>query len=180
MAGVAGFGGRHCAPCRERDPAVLTHPDIAQTQLVVFLLETRRCGLPLSAVDRVLPIVEVEPLPGAPEVLAGVINYHGAVIPVVDLRARLGLARREPRLTDRLLLVRTRSRSLALVVDAVPGLAAVNAGAVRDRSTLDPSLRDVAGVAALDDGLMVIQDLEALLSDDEERALERALREVGE
>jgi purine-binding chemotaxis protein CheW len=51
-------------------------------KLVVSNLDDRRFAMPLSAVVRVERIVAITPLPKAPEIVLGVINMHGQVIPV--------------------------------------------------------------------------------------------------
>ena len=55
-------------------------------QLVVFVLNDQRYGLPLSAVDRIVRIVEVTLLPKAPDIVLGVVNVQGQVIPVIGHR----------------------------------------------------------------------------------------------
>jgi purine-binding chemotaxis protein CheW len=87
--------------------------------LVVFLLAEQRYALPLRMVERVLPMVAVSPLPQAPPMTLGVINLHGTVIPVVDLRRRFGFPQHEYGLAAHLLLARTTRRTLALPVDEV-------------------------------------------------------------
>src|SRR4051794_6524254 len=91
-------------------------------QLVVFALDGLRCALLLANVERVLPMVAIAPLVGAPDIALGAINVHGHVVAVVDIRARFGLAPREPEPTSQLLLVRTDRRSMAFPVDEVAGV----------------------------------------------------------
>jgi purine-binding chemotaxis protein CheW len=146
-------------------------------QIVVFLIDRRPYGFPLEAVEQVLPMVEVAPLPGAPEVLLGVIDYHSELLPVVDLRVRLRLPRPELETGSRLLVVRTTRRRLAVAADAVVGVREVLPEAVHDPAGVDPALRHVAGIATLEDGLVVIQDLETMLSADEEQVLHQLLPE---
>ena len=148
-------------------------------RLVVFRLEEQRYGLPLAAVERVLPMVAVAALPKAPAVALGVINVGGRVIVVVDLRHRLGLPRREYGLTGHLLVARTQRRTLILPVDAVLGVMAVTADAVTSPDHLLPGIGHVAGIVALSDGLLFIQDLDAVLSLDEQQQLSAALEEVA-
>jgi purine-binding chemotaxis protein CheW len=145
----------------------------------VFRLEEQRYGLPLAAVERVLPMVAVAALPKAPAVALGVINVGGRVIAVVDLRHRLGLPRREYGLTGHLLVARTHRRTLILPVDAVLGVMAVTADAVTSPDRLLPGIGHVAGIVALPDGLLFIHDLDAFLSLDEEQRLSAALEEVA-
>lgn len=144
-------------------------------QLVVFLLDERRHALALHSVERVLPMVAVSPLPEAPPVALGVINVHGAVVPVFDVRARFALPPREYGLDARLLLVRTARRRLALAADQVLGVAEITTEGSTHADAVVPGSRGLAGIVALPDGLVFIHDLDALLSVDEEHQLTRAL-----
>ena len=143
--------------------------------VVVFVLEGARYAVPLQATERALRMVAISPLPGAPQMLAGVINLHGRVVPVVDLRRRLGLPPREYGSAAHLLVVKSPRRTLALPADEVLGLRAFPKGAVAPSERVTPGLGAVAGIAALPDGLVFIHDLEAFLTADEERGLDQAL-----
>src|SRR5450759_3745854 len=92
--------------------------------LVLFHLDEQRYALHLPAVERVVRAVEVTPLPKAPEIVLGVINAHGQVIPVVDVRKRFRLPEREMELDDHIMIARTPKRLLALPVDLVEGVVA--------------------------------------------------------
>jgi len=79
-------------------------------QLVVFTLDDRRYGLALSAVERAVRMVDVTPLPQAPQIVLGVVNVQGRVVPVVNLRRRFRLPERDFALADQLLIARTARR----------------------------------------------------------------------
>ena len=147
--------------------------------LVPFSLNGNWYALELEAVERVLPIAAVVPLPGAPEIVLGAFNLHGDVVPVVDVRRRLGLTARDMPLTARLLVAHTRNRRLALAVDEVAGVKEIDPGAVAAPAAVVPGLRHLQGVVALPDGLLLIEDLEAFLSLDEEARLTAALDEAA-
>jgi purine-binding chemotaxis protein CheW len=146
--------------------------------LVVFLIETHRYGIALSTVERIIRLIEYHPLPRAPEIVAGVINIQGAVIPVIELRRRFGLEIREPRLSDQLILVRTPRRRLALLVDETCGLEQISEDSWVPAQAILPRTDSVAGAVKREDGLILIHDLDACLSLDEEHLLERALSET--
>lgn len=146
--------------------------------LVVFTIEGQRYALPLPATERVLPMVAVSPLPKAPEVAIGVINLHGTVLPVLDIRRRFGLPPRDYGPSAHLVVARTVRRTVALPVDEVTGVKAVAAEAVAEPGRVLPGIGHVAGIAALADGLLFIQDLDAFLSLDEEHVLAEALEEM--
>jgi purine-binding chemotaxis protein CheW len=143
--------------------------------LLAFRLGEQRYGLPLQAVERVLPMVAIAPLPQAPRIVLGMVNFHGEVVPVVDVRRRLDLPPREYGLDSWLLVVRTSRRVLALPVDAVEGVVPVTPDRVTSSSAFFPGIAHVAGIVSLDDGLLFIHDPEAFLSLDEERHLAAAL-----
>lgn len=145
-------------------------------QLVVFTLNEQRCALHLSTVERAFRIVEITPLPKAPEIVLGVVNVHGRVIPVVNIRRRFGLPDREMRLTDQLIIARTPKRVIAPLVDSVIGVAEYPEEEVIKAEKILPGLEYVEGVVKLEDGLILIHDLDKLLSLDEEKSLDEVMR----
>lgn len=154
-------------------------PSLLLSQLVIFRLDDRRYALPLSVVERVIRAVEITPLPKAPEIVLGVINLRGRIIPVVNLRRRFRLPERDLRLSDHFIIALTSRRVIALVVDAVTAVMECPGEAVTPAGDVLPHLEYVAGVVALADGLVLIHDLDQFLSLDEEEALHRALSEDG-
>ena len=151
----------------------------ATFHLIVFLLAEQQYALPLPIVERVLPMVAVSPLPQAPPVTLGVINLHGTVIPVLDLRRRFDFPPYEYGLVAHVLLARTTQRTLALPVDEVLGVKEVAAIAVTSPDAIVPGVAHVVGIVALADGLLFIHDLDSLLSYAEEQQLTRAIAETA-
>jgi purine-binding chemotaxis protein CheW len=96
-------------------------PDPGTNQIVVFTLGDRRYGLPLSAVERIVRVVDVTSLPKAPDIVLGVVNVQGRVIPVINVLRRFRLPEREIALTDQMVVARVARRPVALVVDSVTG-----------------------------------------------------------
>lgn len=146
-------------------------------RLVVFRVEGVRCAVPLDSVERVLPMIALSALPGAPEVVLGLLNLQGRPLPVVDLHRRFDLPARAYGVAAHLLLVRTRRRRLAVATDEVQGLTEVDAHAVASASSVLAGSGPMAGAVALSDGILLIYDLEAFLSLEEEGQLERAMEE---
>ncbi|MGH9789369.1 MAG: chemotaxis protein CheW [Candidatus Acidiferrales bacterium] len=144
-------------------------------QLVVFALDGQRYGLYLSNVERVVAAVEITPLTKAPEIVLGIIDVHGQILPVLNLRKRLGLAEREIALADQLIVAHTGKRPVALAADRVMGLAELPAEEVVAAETILSGVQYVEGVARLSDGMILIHDLGKFLSLDEEAALAAAI-----
>jgi purine-binding chemotaxis protein CheW len=158
---------------------VETRAEATERLLVVFVLDGQRYGLHARAVEGVLPMVAVSPLPQAPEIAMGVINVHGRVVPVLDVRRRLGFPPRDYGLAARLLVAETPRRTVALPVDEVLGVREVADGAVVIPESVLEGIGHLEGLVALPDGLLFIHDLEAFLSIEEERQLAEALEGSG-
>lgn len=92
---------------------------------VTFRLGDRLCAVPLSSADRILRMVSIIPIPEEPPWIAGAINMHGRVVPVLHLGKRLGYTNHRPRLDDRLVVIRAANGVAALIVDDVTEIAGV-------------------------------------------------------
>jgi purine-binding chemotaxis protein CheW len=144
-------------------------------QLVVFTLDEQRYAVPLSAVERIVRLVEITPVPETPEIVLGVINVQGRILPVVNIRRRFHLPARELHPSDHLLIARTSQRTVALVVDAVNEVATLSSHEMVTREKILTHLGYVAGVVKRPDGLILIHDLDRFLSLEEEQALHDAI-----
>jgi purine-binding chemotaxis protein CheW len=144
-------------------------------QLVVFTLDGWRYALRLAAVERIVRIAEITPLPKAPEIVLGIVNAQGRIVPVVNVRKRFRLPDRDVSLSDHLVVARTSKRFVALVVDAVAGVVARGEAEMTATGAILPCLQFVEGVVKLDDGLIFIHDLDTFLSLEEEKTLEHAM-----
>lgn len=144
--------------------------------LVGFTLAEIRYAVPAERVLEIVARVLITPLPAAPAPILGAFSYRGAPMVAVDLRARLGHPSRPPARDDHFLIVRGARRDVALVVDRVSTTELLD-----DRQVFPPpgSARHLVGVVALDDGLLLIEDLDAVLSLDEERVIDLDLREMS-
>ena len=144
-------------------------------RLVLLTVDGQTYALPLAAVDRIVRMVEVTPLPGAPDVVEGVINIQGEVVPVVSIRRRLGLAHRAVVVSDSLVVARAHARRLAIIAEAVLGVVERSADDVVSTSDIAQGIQHIEGVLKTGDGLVLIQDLDRFFSLQEERSLDLAL-----
>lgn len=149
----------------------------AALEIVVFTLDARRYGLPLHAVQRIVRIVDITPLPKAPAIVLGIVNVQGRIVPVVDLRRRFRLPERRPVLSDHLVIAETPRRPLAFIADEVRGVERCPDHELTAPEGVVPGLEYLAGIARRRDGLVLIHDLSKFLGLDEEEVLERALND---
>jgi purine-binding chemotaxis protein CheW len=144
-------------------------------RLVVFTLDERRYALHLEAVERIVWVAEVTRLPKAPDIVLGVLNVQGRIVPVINIRKRFRLPERDEELRDQIILALTSRRSVALVVEAVGGvIERAREEMVRPESIVSGT-EYLDGVVKLPDGLVLIHDLEKFLSLEEDKQLGKAL-----
>ena len=144
-------------------------------QLVAFILGEQQYALPLTTVQRVVRMVEVTPLPKAPEIVLGVIDFQGNIIPVMSMRKRFGLPEPETSLGDQLIVADTATRSVALVVNSVTGVVERTGEDVAEAEHIVPGLQYVEGITRLQGGILFIHNLERFLSKNEGEQLDGLL-----
>ncbi|MBI2876234.1 MAG: purine-binding chemotaxis protein CheW [Candidatus Tectomicrobia bacterium] len=143
--------------------------------LTVFTLDEQRFALRLASVERVFRMMEITPLPKAPEIVLGVVNLQGQIVPVVNIRKRFRLPEKEADLSDQLIVAQTPRRVIAMIVDEVSGILEYSGSEVIAAETLLPGIEYIESVVKLEDGMILIHDLDKFLSLDEEKALDEAL-----
>lgn len=160
----------------EGAPAGTHTADGAAEHVLVLVVEVgdHRVGLRMERVVELQRMVAPTPVAGASAAIEGVIDVRGTVVPMVDLRTRLGLPRRPPRTSDHLVLVDVSGHRVALRVDRVLDLVPTSLDVIAAAAGFEPPAH-LGGVARLVDGLLLIQDVGAFLSDDEAAALDTAL-----
>ena len=148
-------------------------------RFVVFSLDEQRYAFALDVVERVVRAAQVTPLPRAPELVLGVINIQGTIVPVINLRRRNSLPERKLGLDDLFVIARAGQRSVALVVDEVCGVIECEERDIRPAEEMMPGIEFVTGALKSPQGIVLVQDLEAALSIHESHVLEGALQTEG-
>lgn len=146
------------------------------SHLVLFSLDGQGYALYLGAVERAIRAVEITPLPKAPEIVLGLVNVQGQILPVFDIRKRFRLPERELQLSDQVILARASRRRVALIVDVVRAVIEAPEQEMIAGPAVLPGLEYVQGVVKLRDGLILIHDLDKFLSLEEEKTLRAALK----
>ena len=143
-----------------------------------FLLDGTLYAFRLDTVERVVPAAALTPLPGTPAIVLGLLDFEGRIVPVVDIRARFRMPGREMGVDDFIIIVKTARRTLGILVDA-PGEVIDVAEADIDRgSGVLLGSEYIAGILRLDEGLVLIHDLESFLSLEEEKSIAGAMAEM--
>ncbi len=140
---------------------------------LTFSINEYAFALPLNQVNRVIRAVAVTVVPESSKNVYGVIDYHGKIIPVINLRECLGMGTKEISSNDRFLLLDTPKRLVAITVDAVDKLKEINDSELssidlhgnghenKNTSTITLKHHRIYGDEA---GIIVIYDVEELLN----------------
>ncbi len=163
-----------------------TTPEVETEPLLTFKIERQSYGLPITNVVRIIEIVTITPLPGAPDIIQGIINLRGKAVPVMDLRYRFGLPPRLINLHTPIILVDVTGQNhlLGLIVDAVEQVFNVSqADLETTQSLMPPGLANqmathtahLTGVAKVDRQMILILNVAALLTSTEYLELSQVL-----
>lgn len=144
--------------------------------VLVFELENDRYAVLGGAVVEMVRAVAIAPISGVPLGIEGVFSLRGEIVPVVDVRARFRLPIKPLHPSQHFIVVTIGDRKVALRVDNVISFDHLEVDQL-DTLMLSgiPNSKDLAGVATLDDGLVVIYDVEAFLSATEAEAIGRLI-----
>jgi purine-binding chemotaxis protein CheW len=145
------------------------------TQMITFTVGAQEYGVDIQSVKEVIRQGEITPLPRAPSFLKGVINLRGDVIPIVDLRERFALQAGTYTESSRVIVVEVGEKSVGMVVDRVSHVIRVPEDRIEDAPAWLGGTRNefVRGVARVDERLVVLLDMTAVLSSDEMQQIAR-------
>jgi purine-binding chemotaxis protein CheW len=126
-------------------------------QYITFMANDQEFASPIMSIREIRGWSDTTPLPNVPEYVRGVINLRGTVLPVIDLKARLGLGLTEATPKNVIIVINTANRQTGLLVDAVSDIIYVRSDEVQPPPEMmedDASNRFVEGIAVRD-GRMV-------------------------
>ena len=151
------------APARDERKAVE-----ASEHLVTFFLAREEYGVDVRLVQEIIRLSVITQVPRAPEFIKGVINLRGRIIPVIDLKQRLGLGGVEPDRQTRVVVIRIRERLLGLLVDGASQVLRVPLSTIEaaPEEVTEIDANYVRGVAKLERRLIILIDLVKILGFD--------------
>jgi purine-binding chemotaxis protein CheW len=134
-------------------------------QLVSFHVGEEEFGLDILRVQEIIRIQPLTRVPNLPDYIDGVFNLRGKVIPVIGLRRRLGLDKQSADKQTRIVVVDVHNQTLGFIVDSVSEVLRIHSGTVEPTPRLGKAERDyISGVGKLDSRLLLMIDLEQLMS----------------
>lgn len=144
---------------REQDAA-------ASNELIAFRLGSQEFCVDIMSVRDIRGWTQTTPLPHSSDYVKGVINLRGAVLPVVDLAARLGFRSTEPSARHVIIITQVGNQTIGLLVDAVSDILTVNAGAIQPTPNVASELARVftRGVIAMEGRMISLIALDSVLT----------------
>ena len=138
-------------------------------QWVTFKLEEETYGINVMQVREVLRYTEIAPVPGAPDYVLGIINLRGNVVTVIDTRSRFGLMEGEVTDNTRIIVIESERQVIGILVDSVAEVVYLRSSEIDTTPSVgtDESAKFIQGVSNRDGKLLILVDLNKLLTDDE-------------
>ncbi|WP_028575340.1 chemotaxis protein CheW [Desulfonatronovibrio hydrogenovorans] len=142
-------------------------------QLVTFSIGGEEFGVEILTVQEIIRMLEITRVPKAPEFVEGVINLRGKVIPIIDLRKRFGLESKSHDKNTRIVVIEINKMIVGFVVDSVSEVLRIPADTVEPPPPVVAGLDSeyISGVGKLEDRLLILLDLDRLLSREEKSVL---------
>jgi purine-binding chemotaxis protein CheW len=139
-------------------------------QLVTFTISSEEFGLDILKVQEIIRTMEITRVPRSPDFVEGVINLRGKVIPIIDLRKRFGMDPKSYDSHTRIIVVEINARIVGFVVDSVSEVLRIQSSTVEPPPQIVSGIDSeyINGVGKLDDRLLILIDINRLLSDAEQ------------
>jgi len=138
-------------------------------QWVTFKLEEETYGINVMQVQEVLRYSEIAPVPGAPDYVLGIINLRGNVVTVIDTRSRFGLMPGDVSDNSRIVIIESEKQVIGIMVDSVAEVVYLKSSEIDSAPNVgtEESAKFIQGVSHRDGELLILVDLNKLMSDDE-------------
>ncbi len=141
--------------------------DDEEHQLVVFSLGTEAFGVEIAQVKEIIKMAEITRMPNSPEFGEGVINLRGQLTTIMDLRKRMGMMMSEANEQTRIVVVEASGSTLGMIVDSAREVLRISGKDIDPPSAASTQAKYIQGVAKLDDSLLILLDLNKVLSEGE-------------
>ncbi|MCP5335002.1 MAG: chemotaxis protein CheW [Oceanospirillaceae bacterium] len=138
-------------------------------QWVTFRLDNETYGINVMQVQEVLRYTEIAPVPGAPPYVLGIINLRGNVVTVIDTRLRFGLDQADVTDQTRIVIIEAENQVVGILVDAVAEVVYLRQSEIETTPNVgnDETAKFIQGVCHKNDELLILVDLEKMMSDGE-------------
>lgn len=143
-------------------------------QLVTFKLGSEEFGVDILKVQEINKMMNITKIPNAPAFIEGVINLRGKIIPIVDLRKRLGFREQPYDKSTRIIVVELEGLVLGFIVDSVSEVLRIPENTIEPPPSMVAGIESeyIEGVGKLDDRLLILLELKKIFSSPERKDIE--------
>jgi len=144
-------------------------------QLVSFMIGKEEYGVDILLVQEIIRMLQVTKVPNAPDFVDGVINLRGRIIPVIDLRCKLGIERKEHDKNTRIVVVEVSGKTVGFIVDAVTEVLRIPESITEAPPEIVTGINSefIKAVGKLEDRLLILIDIEKVLSGSEKLEIQK-------
>ena len=155
----------------------VTNRSIPISQVVTFHLANEHYGINILNVQEIILVGEITNIPEVPDFVVGLMNHHGKVIPVIDLRRRFGMNPVDYGENTRIIVTNTSQRTIGLVVDAVHEVLRLDEDQIEPlpEGLTNVNATYITGVVKLEDRILILLDTEVVISDETQTGLAQAV-----
>jgi len=138
----------------------------ASRQLITCTLGEAEYGIEIMAVQEIKGWAPTTAIPQAPSWIRGVTNLRGVIVPILDLRARFGMAPTEPTAMHVVVIVQAAGRTVGILVDAVSDIISVSPEDIRPVPEMSSRAEErlLSGLVPLDRGMVALVSLDSLVA----------------
>ncbi|AFN74066.1 chemotaxis protein CheW [Melioribacter roseus P3M-2] len=142
-------------------------------QLVSFKIGKEEFGIDILKVQEINRMLNLTKVPNAPFYIDGVVNLRGRIIPIVNLRAKLGMERKEADRNSRIVVVELSGKTIGFLVDEVSEVLRIPESITEQPPAMVAGVDSsfIRAIGKLEDRLLILLDLEKVLSAEESNYL---------
>jgi purine-binding chemotaxis protein CheW len=158
------------------DPKVAKRDLEELLQLVSFKIGEEEFGIDILTVQEINRMLQITKVPNTPEFIEGVINLRGRIIPVLDLRVKLGMTKKSHGKNTRIVVVNLNDRTIGFIVDEVSEVLRIPKNITETPPDLVGGVNSdyITSIGKLEDRLLILLDLDKILSTSEFNQLDAA------
>lgn len=146
---------------------------------MIFKIGNRRFALNLEDVVKVFLAAEISPLPGAPEIVKGVINLQGNITPVLDIRGRFQIEEKPLSVHDSFILIKAETRSFCIIAEFVENSINIPENEIKMKDSIWPGLTILDKILYIQGEIILINDVNKYFLPGEEIILDNSLSDYS-
>ena len=137
-----------------------------ELKLIIFKLGREEYGMDILRVQEIKRMMSITRVPSTPSFIKGVINLRGSVLPVIDLRTRLGLLEGELQDSARIIVVLVNEATVGFIVDEVVEVTTIDQTLVESAHALSTGLSTeyISGIAKADNRLFILLNPDSIVN----------------